>query len=100
MPGHRTENTGAGISESGEQARVLVLLETCFADNIEAEGAVFVAQGHYGKFAIDGVFDLDHLVLGGGDVGDVSDDQASGDLLLDGHAGNGILLLRSEAGDR
>ena len=75
------------------------LLEARLADEVEAEGAVFVAQSDHGEVAVDGVFDLNHLVLRGGDVRNVGDYQAARDLLLDRDAGDGI-LLRSQCGDR
>ena len=77
-----------------------VLLEPRFADDVQAEGAVFIAQADDGKFAIDGVLDLDHLILRGGDIRDVGNDQAARNLLLDGDAGDGSLLLRGEPRDR
>src|SRR5258707_948528 len=75
------------------------LLEARLADDVQAEGAVFVAQSDHGKFAVDGVFDFNDLVLRGGDVRDVGNYQAARNLLLDRDAGDGI-LLRSQRGDR
>src|SRR5579885_2240323 len=64
-----------------------------FADfDVDAEGAVLVAEGDDGDVAVDVVFDLDDLLLGGGDIGFVGDGEIAGDLLLDGDAGAGVLV--------
>ena len=68
------------------------LLEARLADDVEAERAVFIAQSDDGEFPVDGVFNLDHLILRGGDVRDVGNHQIARDLLLDRNAGNRILL--------
>src|ERR1700676_2027252 len=68
------------------------LLEPRFAHHVEAEGTVFIAQSDHGEFAVDRIFDLNHLILSGGDVCDVGDHQAARHLLLDGNAGNRVLL--------
>ena len=42
---------------------VPALLEALPADNVNTEGAVFIAQGDDGDIRADGIFDLDHLLL-------------------------------------
>jgi len=53
------------------------LLESLPADDVDAEGTVFVAQGHHGNIGPHGIFDLNHLLLSGSHIGAVSNDEVA-----------------------
>ena len=68
-----------------------VSLEMLHKLDVEAVGAVDIAQEDDGEVALHGVFHLDELILvGSGGVGGVGDGQAASNLLLDGHARRGV----------
>jgi len=58
----------------------------------EAVGPVQVAEEQDGDVAAHCVFHLDHLILLGGSVGAVGDQEILGDLLFDGYPGRGVLF--------
>src|ERR1700677_3905657 len=68
------------------------LLDVFFEFNGEAISPVQVAQEQYRYIPPHGVLHLDHLILLGGGVGAVSDQEILGDLLFDSYPGGGILL--------
>src|SRR5579863_7166712 len=72
--------------------RPAALREAFFDFYVDAEGAVVVAEGDDGDVAVDVVFHLNDLLLGGADVADVGDSEVVGDLLFDGDAGGGVLF--------
>ena len=74
-------------------------LEARLPHDIEAERPVFIAQSNHRVFSVNRVFDLNHLILRGRDVRDVGYHEAWGHLLLDGYAGDRVLLLFKVATD-
>ena len=59
------------------------LREAFFDFDVDAESAVVVAESDDRNVAVDVVFDLNNLLLGGADVADVGDGEIAGEGLLD-----------------
>src|SRR5579863_7085779 len=66
--------------------------------DIEAVGAVYVAEEDDREVSFYVVFDLDQLLLIGSGVGRICDGEVAGDLLLDGDASGGV-RFRGGAGE-
>ena len=67
-------------------------LEALFDFDVDAEGAVLVAQADDRDIAIHVVLHLNHLLLGRTHVGNIGDGEIVGDLLFDGDACGSVLL--------
>src|SRR5205823_1695565 len=67
-------------------------LEALFDFDVDAEGAILVAQAHDGYVAIYVVFHLNDLLLCRTHIGNISNREIAGDLLLDRDARRRVLF--------